>query len=103
MNSTESDDRRAEPAEIIVHALGREYRMPYHPGDTLLQTMRQNGIPAPSLCEQGVCGSCMVRRLQGEVELRENFILTDEDLAAGYTLACQGLPVSEVCEIEIPS
>jgi 3-ketosteroid 9alpha-monooxygenase subunit B len=91
------------PAQIVVHAAGREYRLAYHRGDTLLDTMRQNGVPAPSLCEQGVCGSCMVRRLQGEVQLRENFILSDDDLAAGYTLACQGEPVGEVCEIEIPA
>jgi 3-ketosteroid 9alpha-monooxygenase subunit B len=90
------------PAEIIVHAVGTEYRVPYRAGDTLLEAMRRGGIAAPSLCEQGVCGSCMVRRLKGEVQLRENFILADEDLAAGYTLACQGLPVGEVCEIEIP-
>jgi hypothetical protein len=44
----------------------------------------------------------MVRKLKGEVVLRENSILADEDLAAGYTLACQGEPTGEVCEIEIP-
>ena len=98
-----SENAPVTPSEIIVHAAGTEYRLPYHAGDTLLATMRQHGVPAPSLCEQGVCGSCMVRRLRGEVQLRENFILADEDLAAGYTLACQGVPVGAVCEIEIPS
>jgi hypothetical protein len=43
----------------------------------------------------------MARRLQGEVALRENHVLSDEDLAAGYTLACQGVPCSSVCEIAI--
>jgi 3-ketosteroid 9alpha-monooxygenase subunit B len=103
MNIKQSETAPGVPREIVVHAVGQEYRLPYVPGDTLLETMRRAGIPAPSLCEQGVCGSCMVKRLQGEVELRENFILSDEDLTAGYTLACQGLPVGAVCEIEIPS
>jgi hypothetical protein len=53
------------------------------------------------MCEQGVCGTCIARRLQGEVRLRENHVLSDDDLASGYTLACQGEPCSEVCEIEI--
>jgi 3-ketosteroid 9alpha-monooxygenase subunit B len=97
------DNPATAPAEITVHAAGQVYRLAYHGGDTLLETMRRGGVPAPSLSEQGVCGSCMVRRLKGEVVLRENFILADEDLAAGYTLACQGLPSGDVCEIEIPA
>ena len=66
-----------------------------------LETMRHAGLPAPFVCEQGVCGTCMARRVKGEVALRENHVLSDSDLASGYTLACQGVPCSEVCEIEI--
>jgi hypothetical protein len=43
----------------------------------------------------------MARRLKGDVALRENHVLSDEDLAAGYTLACQGVPCGNYCEIEI--
>jgi len=43
----------------------------------------------------------MARRIRGEVELRENHVLSERDLADGYILACQSLPSSEVCEIEI--
>jgi hypothetical protein len=43
----------------------------------------------------------MVKRLKGKVALRENHVLSDQDLAAGYTLACQGVPCGDVCEIEI--
>ena len=43
----------------------------------------------------------MVKRVKGTVVLRENHVLSDQDLAAGYTLACQGVPCDEVCEIEI--
>jgi 3-ketosteroid 9alpha-monooxygenase subunit B len=89
------------PDEVVVRLNGRIHRLKYHRGDTLLETMRRASLVAPSVCEQGVCGTCMARRLQGEVALRENHVLSDEDLAEGYTLACQGVPCSEVCEIEI--
>jgi 3-ketosteroid 9alpha-monooxygenase subunit B len=89
------------PDEVIVRVKGRVYRLRYHPGETLLETMRRGGIAAPSMCEQGVCGTCMVRLLRGQVSLRENQVLSDQDLAKGYTLACQGVPGSAVCEIEI--
>lgn len=89
------------PDEIVVRQNGRTHRLPYHLGDTLLETIRREGVPIPSACVQGVCATCMVRRIQGEVMLRENHVLSEEDLAAGYTLACQGEPRGTVCEIEI--
>lgn len=41
----------------------------------------------------------MVRRLKGEVLLLANYVLTQNDLADGYTLACQGMPADMICEI----
>jgi 3-ketosteroid 9alpha-monooxygenase subunit B len=89
------------PKEVIVRLNGRTHRLEYHRGETLLETMRRAGLTTPFVCEQGVCGTCMARRLKGEVALRENHVLSDEDLAAGYTLACQGVPCDNFCEIEI--
>jgi 3-ketosteroid 9alpha-monooxygenase subunit B len=89
------------PEEVVVRLNGRMYRIKYHAGDTLLETMRRAGLSAPFMCEQGVCGTCMARRVKGEVALRENHVLSESDLASGYTLACQGVPCSAVCEIEI--
>lgn len=93
---------RVVPEEVVVHLKdGRIERVKYHPGDTLLETMRRGGIDAPFACERGECGTCMLFRVKGEVELRENRVLSREDLADGYTLACQGEPRSEVCEIRL--
>jgi 3-ketosteroid 9alpha-monooxygenase subunit B len=89
------------PQEVVVRLNGRMHRIKYHAGDTLLETMRRAGLSAPFMCEQGVCGTCMARRVKGEVALRENHVLSESDLASGYTLACQGVPSSAVCEIEI--
>ena len=89
------------PEEVVVRFNGRTHRLKYHPGDTLLETMRRAGLVTPCVCEQGVCGTCMARRVQGEVRLLENHVLSDADLASGYTLACQGVPCSAVCEIEV--
>jgi 3-ketosteroid 9alpha-monooxygenase subunit B len=91
------------PEEVIVRQGGRTYYLKYHRGETLLETMRRGGVLAPHQCEQGVCGTCMVRLVTGSVALRENHVLSEQDLADGYTLACQGVPCSTVCEIEIGS
>jgi 3-ketosteroid 9alpha-monooxygenase subunit B len=94
-------ESKGAPEEVIVRRGSRTHRLKYHLGDTLLETMRRGGVPASSLCEQGLCGTCMVRLLQGDVALRENHVLSEQDLAEGYTLACQGVPCGSVCEIEI--
>jgi ferredoxin len=91
------------PEEVVVHLNGRVLRLEYHPGDTLLETLRRANLLTPFVCEQGVCGTCMARLLKGEVALRENHVLNEQDLASGYTLACQGVPHSRECEIEILS
>lgn len=88
-------------AALTVRHAGRIHQLSCNPGETLLECMRRHGINAPSSCEQGICGSCMVRRHRGAVRLRQNHILSDEDLARGYTLACQGEPADAECEIEI--
>ena len=94
-------ERELAPKEVVVRLNGRTHRLKYHRGETLLETMRRAGLTTPFVCEQGVCGTCMARRVQGEVALRENHVLSAEDLASGYTLACQGVPCSAVCEIEV--
>ena len=89
------------PEEVVVRINGRTHRLKYHKGDTLLETMRRANLLTPFVCEQGVCGTCMARLLKGEVALRENHVLSEHDLASGYTLACQGVPSGAECEIEV--
>lgn len=96
-----SAETREIPEEVVVTLNGSTHRLKYIPGETLLETMRRCGLPAPFSCLQGACATCIVKRLKGEVGLLENHVLTERDLADGYTLACQGIPISAVCEIEV--
>lgn len=102
-HDTKPQHSQPEPApeEVVVRLNGRTHRLKYYRGETLLETMRRAGLATPFVCEQGVCGTCMARLVQGEVALRENHVLSEHDLASGYTLACQGVPRSAVCEIEV--
>lgn len=75
-------------------------------GETLLQAALRQGIDFPHSCRVGGCASCKCRLLQGRVkELTETgYILSAEELAAGYILACQSVPRDDVCvEVELAS
>ena len=48
----------------------------------------------PFACKGGVCGTCRARLVEGEVTMRRNYALEQEELDAGYILTCQSLPTS---------
>lgn len=68
-------------------------------GQTLLDAAEAHGLPIPSLCRAGVCGTCRTRVVEGQVEC-DGGILDAEDRAAGYVLACVASPRSD-CVIEV--
>ena len=49
----------------------------------------------PFACKGGVCGTCRARVTAGEVTMRRNFALEDDELADGFVLSCQSLPVTD--------
>ncbi|MCB9792512.1 MAG: fatty acid desaturase [Alphaproteobacteria bacterium] len=75
------------------------------PRETLLQAALREGIPFPNGCRVGGCGACKCRLAEGEVkELTETgYLLSAEELAQGYVLACQSTPRSDVrLQVELP-
>ncbi len=73
---------------------GEEYEVPYRAGEVLLDCMLNDGLDPAFQCMDGHCGTCMVVRLGGEVEMRKNNVLSQRDLEAGYVLLCQSIPLN---------
>lgn len=57
----------------------------------------------PFACKGGVCGTCRARVTSGEVAMRRNFALEDAEVADGFVLTCQSLPVSEAVTVDYDS
>lgn len=74
---------------------GEEYQLPYQPGETLLDCMLADGLDPAFQCMDGHCGSCMVVKISGEVEMRKNNVLSPRDLEQNYILLCQSIPLSD--------
>jgi len=89
------------PDTVIFRSGSNVVRAEYFAGETLLDTARRVGLSIATSCELGNCGTCMVELLKGKVEMRNNNALTEADLASGCVLACQSVPVSERCEVEL--
>lgn len=55
---------------------------------TLLQALRAKGIDVPSDCEEGLCGSCEVSVLAGEVDHRDAVLTLAERRESRKLMAC---------------
>jgi len=91
----------APMVELRVAIDGDVRELQWPPSDKLLDTMLAAGIDAPYSCQVGGCSACMCRVKGGKVRMASNLVLTDAEIAAGWTLACQTYPASEAVEIEI--
>jgi ring-1,2-phenylacetyl-CoA epoxidase subunit PaaE len=65
----------------------------------ILDSVRAAGLPAPFACKGGVCATCRAKVIEGTVEMKVNYVLTEEEIAAGHILTCQSVPTSETLSI----
>ncbi|MES5044622.1 hybrid-cluster NAD(P)-dependent oxidoreductase [Rhizobium nepotum] len=70
--------------------------VPCQPGQTVLMTARAAGVRIGAACESGICGTCRVLKLSGEVEMNHNGGILDDEIEEGYILACCSRPLTDV-------
>lgn len=83
------------PREVLIKFSDAEKLLVVNGGKSILQAALQNNIKLTHSCSEGQCGMCRAFLLTGEVRLRKNHVLTDDELKAGQVLLCQGFPVSD--------
>lgn len=64
--------------------------------ETILVAAKAAGLNIPSGCGFGVCGTCRIRKLSGEVHMVHNGGILPEDVDAGYILAGCSTPIGHV-------
>jgi len=69
------------------------------PGETLLNCARRAGLSPPYSCEEGDCGTCMAKLVEGSATMRVNDALMDDEVAEGYVLTCQAIPNVAVVKV----
>ncbi len=82
-------------SEVTVILDGRSTTLTLPRSVPVLDAARKVRHDLPFACRGGVCGTCRARVTEGELRMRRNFALADDELAAGFVLTCQSLPMSD--------
>ncbi|HEV2779506.1 MAG TPA: 1,2-phenylacetyl-CoA epoxidase subunit PaaE [Actinophytocola sp.] len=81
-------------AEVTVILDGKRTTLTL-PADTpILDAAQRVRSDLPFACKGGVCGTCRAKVVDGTVEMRRNYALEPRELAEGFVLTCQGLPLT---------
>ena len=84
-----------EGSEVTVVLDGRTTRLTLPRDVPVLDAAQQVRGDLPFACKGGVCGTCRAKVVEGDVRMRRNFALEDDEVEAGFVLTCQTLPVSD--------
>jgi 3-ketosteroid 9alpha-monooxygenase subunit B len=87
------------PTSIEVELRGEKHVVPYKKGLSVLKAVREAGLDAPYSCEEGFCGCCAARLLEGKVHMDATDALTEEEKRRGLILTCQAKPLTSVCKV----
>jgi ferredoxin len=70
-------------------------------GKSILTVLRENGIEAPSSCEQGACGTCLTALLDGVPDHQDVYLNASERRAGKSMLTCVSRALSPRLVLDI--
>jgi ferredoxin-NADP reductase/ferredoxin len=76
--------------------------LPVRPGESVLDTLLSTQCEIPNRCRAGVCQSCLMQLVEGQVDGTAQRGLKDSWRVKGLFLACQCYPAADL-EIRLPA
>ncbi|CAI8779571.1 3-ketosteroid-9-alpha-monooxygenase, ferredoxin reductase component [Pseudomonas sp. IT-P253] len=95
-------DGPVKEVRLDVTLDGEQHQLTCTNQESLLDAMLRAGIDAPYSCRAGACATCMCTLVSGKVNLRVNDVLDKNELAEGWTLACQAVADSDHITLRFP-
>lgn len=85
---------------VTISLDGRTTTSPMSRAVSILDGAAASRNDLPFACKGGVCGTCRAHVTSGEVDMRRNYALGDDEVARGFVLTCQTLPVSDEVTVD---
>ncbi|AWK76050.1 phenylacetic acid degradation protein (plasmid) [Rhodococcus oxybenzonivorans] len=87
-------------SEVTIILDGRNVTGALPQDESILDAGEQLRADLPFACKGGVCGTCRAKVTGGQVDMRRNYALEDNEVAAGFVLTCQTFPVSDSVTVD---
>jgi vanillate monooxygenase ferredoxin subunit len=72
--------------EVLLASSGRVVTV--DAGQTVIAALEAAGVIVPTSCEQGVCGTCLTRVIDGTPDHRDSYLTPEEQAACDQFLPC---------------
>jgi vanillate O-demethylase ferredoxin subunit len=72
--------------DVVIHSTGQVIRI--EAAQTVTDALHACGVDVQTSCEQGVCGTCLTRVLEGEIDHKDLFLSPEEQAANDQFLPC---------------
>ena len=89
-----------ETSSVTVVLDGRTTTAAMPKDQTILDAAQRTRADLPFACKGGVCGTCRAHLTTGEVEMRRNYALDEDEVERGFVLTCQSHPVSDEVTVD---
>lgn len=87
--------------EVLLHHYERTNLLEIIPGKTILDAALEDHVPVQYSCKNGTCGICIGKLTSGNVHMKQNYALQQEQLESGLVLLCQSHPLTDDVTIEV--
>jgi ring-1,2-phenylacetyl-CoA epoxidase subunit PaaE len=88
--------QKVEGTEVTIIDGGKEFKFTMTKDfDNILDAALNAGADLPYACKGGVCSTCKCKVMTGDVEMKINYALEEDEVAQNLVLSCQAVPTSE--------
>jgi ring-1,2-phenylacetyl-CoA epoxidase subunit PaaE len=102
-NDLAPDAGEQERTEVSIMLDGRATTFTMAHDERVLDAALRARPELPYACKGGVCSTCRAKVIEGRVEMARNFALEPDELAAGYVLTCQAMPITDKVVVDFDS
>jgi vanillate O-demethylase ferredoxin subunit len=89
------------PVEFKLKLARSGLIIPVEADQSVLDALQAAGVPMPSSCQQGVCGTCLTRVLEGEPDHWDVYLTPEEQAAKDQFCPCVSRSRSEVLVLDL--
>lgn len=101
--TAKTEGKKTKPSKrtskVVAIVNGETVEFTVKKNESILEAGLAAGFDLPFSCQGGVCGVCQCIKGSGEVDMENNIVLSEDELASGVILACQSKVLSEEVNI----